>query len=146
MYYCNFERDCPQADGDEPAGDLATSHDSVHDVLVNKKSNTMLILFSTKENLVSFLCCCFPKVHPSHFTESKDVPSVPCNCNHLQSDLGNFRMAYPMDPVLSHYTSQERQPAAVPELPNDQPHKPPKQSHAEDHTEQIEATSGENHR
>ena len=48
-------------------------------------------------------------------------------------------MANPLDPVLSHHTSQERQPAAVPELPNDQPHQPYKQSHAEDHTEQIEA-------
>ena len=40
-------------DGDEPAGDWATSHDSVHDVLVNKKSNAMLvfILFSTKKTL-----------------------------------------------------------------------------------------------
>ena len=32
-----------------------------------------------------------------------------------------------MDPVLSHHTSQERQPAAVPELQNDQPHQSPKQ-------------------
>ena len=55
-------------------------------------------------------------------------------------------MANPVDPVLSHHTSQERQPAAVPELPNDQPHQSPKQSHAEDYTEQIEATSGEDHR
>ena len=47
-----------------------------------------------------------------------------------------------MDPVLSHHTSQERQPAAVPEQLNDQPHQPSKQSHAEDHTEQIEAASG----
>ena len=79
LYYCDVERDCPQADGDEPAGDRATSHDSVHDVLVNKKSNAMLvfILFSTEENLVSFLCCCFAKFLPFHFTESKDVPSVP---------------------------------------------------------------------
>ena len=55
-YYCNIERDCPQADGDEPAGDWTTSHDSVHDVLVNKKYNVMLvfILVSTEENLVSF--------------------------------------------------------------------------------------------
>ena len=54
----------PQADGDEPAGDWATFHDSVYDVIVNKKSNAMLvfILFSTEENLVSFLCCCFAKV------------------------------------------------------------------------------------
>ena len=54
-------------------------------------------------------------------------------------------MANPMDPVLSHQTSQERQPAAVPELLNDHPHQPPKQGHAEDHTEQIGATSGEDH-
>ena len=33
--------------------------------------------------------------------------------------------------------------AAVPELPNNQTHQSPKQSHAEDLTEQIEATSGE---
>ena len=38
------------------------------------------------------------------------------------------------------------QEAAVPELPNGQPHQSPKQSHAEDHTEQFEATSGEDHR
>ena len=55
-------------------------------------------------------------------------------------------MANPMDPVLSHRTSQERQPAAVPELPNNKPHQSPKKSHAEDHAEQIEATSGEDHR
>ena len=55
-------------------------------------------------------------------------------------------MANPMDSVLSHHTFQERQPAAVPELPIDQPHQPLKQSHAEDHTEQIEATSGGDHR
>ena len=54
-------------------------------------------------------------------------------------------MANPMDPVVSHHTSRERQPAAVPELLNNKnkPHQSPKQSHAEDHTEQIEATSGE---
>ena len=51
-----------------------------------------------------------------------------------------------MDPVLSHHTSQERQPAAVPELPNNKPHQSPKQNHAEDHTKQTKATSGENHR
>ena len=55
-------------------------------------------------------------------------------------------MADPVDPVLSHHPSQERQPEAVSELVNDQPHQPPKQSHAEDHTEQIEATSGEDQR
>ena len=54
-------------------------------------------------------------------------------------------MANPMDPVLSHHTSQDRQTAAVPELPMNQPHQSPKQSHAEGYTEQIEATSGEDH-
>ena len=52
-------------------------------------------------------------------------------------------MANTVDPVLSHHTFQERQPATVPELPNEQPHQSPKQSHALDHTQQIEATSGE---
>ena len=46
---------------------------------------------------------------------------------------------------LGHHISQERQPAVVPELPIDEPHQPPKQSHAEDHTEQTEATIGEDH-
>ena len=54
-------------------------------------------------------------------------------------------MANPMDLALSHHTSQERQPAAVPDLQNNKPHQSPEQSHAEDHTEQIEATSGEDH-
>ena len=34
----------------------------------------------------------------------------------------NRRMANPVDPVLSNHTSQERQPATVLELPNNQPH------------------------
>ena len=33
----------------------------------------------------------------------------------------------------------------MPELPNNKPHQLPKQSHTKDHTEQIEATSGEDH-
>ena len=52
-------------------------------------------------------------------------------------------MANPVDPVLSHHTSQERQTAAVPELPNDQLYQTLGQSHAEDHTEQVEAASGD---
>ena len=64
----------------------------------------------------------------------------------MQQHLADMRMANPVDPVLSHHTSQERQSAAEPELPNDQPNQPPKQSHAENLTEQIEATSGEDHR
>ena len=47
--------------------------------------------------------------------------------------------------LYSHHTSQERQPAAVPELLNNKPNQSPKQSHDQDHTEQIEATSGEDH-
>ena len=75
-----FLRDCPKVDGDEPTGERVTSNDSVRNVLVNKKSNAMLvfILFSTEENLVSFLCFCFAKVLPSHFTESKDVQLQRC--------------------------------------------------------------------
>ena len=63
-------------------------------------------------------------------------------CNKILADR---RMANPMDPVLSHDTSKERQPAAVQELPNNPPHQPTKQNHAEDHTEQTKATSGEGH-
>ena len=55
-------------------------------------------------------------------------------------------MANLADPDLGHHISQERQPATMPELPNSQPNQSLKQSHAEDHTEQIEATSGEDHR
>ena len=64
----------------------------------------------------------------------------------LQQDLADRRMANLVDPVLSHHTNQERQPAAVPELLNNKPHQSPTQSHAEDHTEQTEATSGKDHR
>ena len=46
FYYSGVERNCPLADGDEPAEDWAASHDSVQDVLVNKKSNVMLVLTS----------------------------------------------------------------------------------------------------
>ena len=63
-------------------------------------------------------------------------------CNKIWA---NWRMANPLDPVLSHHTSQERQPAEVSELSNDQPHQSPRQSHAENHTEQNEATSREDH-
>ncbi len=65
-------------------------------------------------------------------------PSRWRGCNHRSHDnlrqaLADRRMANPMDPVLRHHTSQERQPAAVPELPNNKPHQSPKQSHAEGH-------------
>ena len=64
----------------------------------------------------------------------------------MQQDLADRRMANPVDPGLSHHISQEKQPAAVPELPNNQPRQPPKQSRAEAHTGQTAATSGEGHR
>ena len=77
-------------------------------------------------------------------------PSRWRGCSHrshdnLQQNLADRRMANPVDPVLSHQISQKRQPAAVPDLPNDQPHQSQKQIHAEDHAETIEATS-EDHR
>ena len=81
--------------------------------------------------------------HPSRTGQSRWRGCHHCSYNNLQQDLENRRMASPVDPVLGHHTSRERQPAVVPELPNDQPHQPLKQSHAEDHTEQIEATSRE---
>ena len=66
---------------------------------------------------------------------SRTGPSRWRGCNHrshdnLQQDLAGRRMANTMDPVVSHHTSQERQPAAVPELPNNKPHQSSKQSHA----------------
>ena len=43
--------------------------------------------------------------------------------NNLQHDLADRRMANPLDPVLgNHHITQERQPAAVSDLPNDQSH------------------------
>ena len=59
--------------------------------------------------------------------------------------MADRRMANPVDPGPGHHTSQERQLAEVPKLPNDHPHQPSKQSHAEYHTEEIEATNGEDH-
>ena len=56
---------------------------------------------------------------------------------------GRQETSNPVDPVVGHYTSQERQPATEPELQNNKPHQPPKQSHAEDHTEHFEATNGD---
>ena len=49
-----------------------------------------------------------------------------CSHDNLQQDLADRKMANPVRPVLGHHTFQERQPAAVPELPNDKPHQPPK--------------------
>ena len=67
-----------------------------------------------------------------------------CHDN-LRQDLADRRKANPKNPVLCHHTSRERRPAIVLELPSDQLHQPSKRSHAEDHTEQIEATSEKDH-
>ena len=57
----------------------------------------MLILFSTEENHVSFLCCCFAKVLPSHFAESKDDPSVPVHfvCMFLEFPCSSWCLCVP---------------------------------------------------
>ena len=52
-------------------------------------------------------------------------------------------MANPLDPVPDQITFQARQPAPPPGLLNDQSHQPSKQSHGKDHTEQLEAASGQ---
>ena len=82
------------------------------------------------------------EVSLSWWLPSRTGPIRLRRCNHhshddLQQDLADRRVANPMDPVLVDYTSLERQ------LPNTQPHQPPKQSHAEGHTEQIEAAGRE---
>ena len=84
--------------------------------------------------------------HPSRTGPSRWRGCYHRSHDNLQQHLADRRMTSPVDPVLSHHTSQARQPTAVPEVPNEQPHKPPKQSHAEDHAEQIEVASGEDHR
>ena len=63
LYYCDVERDCPQADGDEPAEDRATFLYSVHDVLMNKKSRPCLCLssFPLKKTLCSSSFVVSPK-------------------------------------------------------------------------------------
>ena len=45
----------------------------------------------------------------------------------------------PWTQFFGHHTSQEKQPAAIPELPKDQSNQPSKQSRTEDHTEHTEA-------
>ena len=64
--------------------------------------------------------------HPSRTGPSRWRGCYRRSHDNLQQDLADRRMADPMDPVLSHHTSQERQPAAVPELPNNKPHYPSK--------------------
>ena len=82
---------------------------------------------------------------PAELVQADAEEVITADAN-LQQDMVNMRLANSMDPVLGHHTSQERQPAAAPELTNDQPRQPSEQSHAEDHTEQTEAASREDHR
>ena len=79
--------------------------------------------------------------HPSRAGQSRWEGRNHRSHDNLQQELAGRRMANSVDTVLGHHTSQQRQPAALPELPNDQPRQPPKQIHSEDHTEQIEAAS-----
>ena len=43
LYNCDVKWTSPQADGDKPNWDWPVAHDSVHDVIVNKKSNALLV-------------------------------------------------------------------------------------------------------
>ena len=63
--------------------------------------------------------------HPSRTGPSRRTRCNHCSHDDLQQDLADGRMANRVDPVLSHHTPQEKQPAAVPELSNDQPHQSP---------------------
>ena len=76
-------------DGDEPAGDRTTTHDSVHDVFVKKKPNALFVfvLLATEVDLVSFFGRCFTKAFPSHLGESKQIPSVSL---HLMCEFFQF--------------------------------------------------------
>ena len=60
--------------------------------------------------------------HPSRTGQSRWRGCNHCSHDNLQQDLADRRMANSMDPVLSNQTSKERQPAAVPEIANNQPH------------------------
>ena len=51
-------------------------------------------------------------------------------------------MANAMDSVLGHHTSNERQPATMPDLSNNQPCQPSQQSYVEDTTQQTSGTGG----
>ena len=54
----------------------------------------VFILISSEENLVSFFCCCFAKVLQSHFTEFKDVLSVPVHFMTTPSFGKKWRLQY----------------------------------------------------
>ena len=127
LYNCKANGDpsvlnCPQTDTEDD-----------HPILRKKNGGCSKI---TEEREVGW-----SRQHPS-----RTGPSRWRGCNHrshdnLQQDLAGKRMANPMDPVLSHHTSQERQPAAVPELPNDQHHQCRLQSRKEHHRADLQLTN-----
>ena len=51
------------------------------------------------------------------------------------------KMANAMDSIISHHPAKERKSVVVSELPNHQPYKPSKQSHAESNPEQTKTSS-----
>ena len=64
--------------------------------------------------------------HPSRTGPSR-WRSNHCSHDNLWQEAAHRKMAKPVDPVLGHHTSQERQPAAETEIPNNKPHQPQKQ-------------------
>ena len=105
-------------------------------IILTVSKNIIMLKFlpqtdSQVAGLTLIIIVSWSRQHPS-----RTGPSRWRGCNHrshdnMQQDLADRRMANPMDPVLSHHTSQERQPAAVPELPDNKPHQSRKQSHSE---------------
>ena len=82
---------------------------------------------------------------PPAWTSSAGMLSTPADfpffsdCTAASTSLR--RIGWSSSVSVSGQSSTDGSPS-VPELPNGQPYQLPKQSHAEYHTEQIEATSG----
>ena len=74
LYFWDVERDCPRADGDETAGDWATSPDSVHDVLLNKKSKAMLVFILLAHSRRRHHK--FSPTSSSHFSPRDGIPKL----------------------------------------------------------------------
>ena len=68
--------------------------------------------------------------HPSRIGPSRWRGCNYRSHDNLRQDLADRRMANPIDP-------QERHPATVPDLPNNQPHQTPKQSLTEDQLNRL---------
>ena len=83
-------RDCSQADGDEPAGDWATFQDTIHDALVNKKFNAMLmfILFFPLKNTLRLPLLLFHESSSISFHRVQWCPIYACPFPVLVSESG----------------------------------------------------------